>query len=70
MIAINNPNYLKYMMSLDTNGARTRTVKWTPSIQPVASHIKLRTVVTPKMLPHPPTAPLYRPLSRVRSNGC
>ena len=70
MVAIHNPNYLKYMMSLNTNGAGTRTVKRTSSIQPIASHIKLRTVVSAKMLPHPPTAPLYRSLSRVRSNGC
>jgi hypothetical protein len=27
MVAINNPDYLKYMMSLDANGARARTVK-------------------------------------------
>jgi hypothetical protein len=68
MIAINNPNYLKYMMSLDANGARARTVKRTTSIQPVASDIELRTVASSKVLPHPPAAPLYRPLSRVRSN--
>ena len=33
MIAIKNPDYLKYMMSLDANGARARTVKRTTSIQ-------------------------------------
>ena len=27
MIAINNPNYLKYMMGLNANGARTGAVK-------------------------------------------
>ena len=68
MVAINNPDYLKYMMSLNTNGAGTRTVKRTTSVQPVASHIELRTIVSSKMLPHPPATPLYRPLSRVRSN--
>jgi hypothetical protein len=68
MIAINNPDYLKYMMSLNTNGAGTRTVKRTTSIQPIASNIKLRTVASPQVLPHPPATPLYGPLSRVRSN--
>jgi hypothetical protein len=68
MIAINNPNYLKNMMSLDTNGARARTVKRTTSVQPVASHIELRTVVSSKMLPHPPAAPLCRPLFGAASN--
>jgi hypothetical protein len=29
MVAINHPNYLKYMMGLDANGARARTVKRT-----------------------------------------
>jgi len=27
MVAINDPNYLKYMMSFDTNGAGTGTVQ-------------------------------------------
>ena len=39
MIAINNPNYLKYMMSLDANCAGTGTVKRTTNIQPVVSNI-------------------------------
>jgi hypothetical protein len=68
MVAIYNPDYLKYMMSLDANGARARTVKRTTSIQPIASNVELRTVASSKVLPHPPAAPLYRPLSRVRSN--
>jgi hypothetical protein len=68
MVAINNSDYLKYMMSLDANGARARTVKRTTSIQPIASNVELRTVASSKVLPHPPAAPLYRPLSRVRSN--
>jgi hypothetical protein len=68
MIAINNPDYLKYMMSLDANGARARTVERTTGIQPVASNIELRTVTSSKVLPHPPTAPLDRPLARVRPN--
>jgi hypothetical protein len=68
MIAINDPNYLKYVMRLNTNGAGTRTVKRTTSVQPVASDIELGTVLSSQMLPHPPAAPLYRPLLRVRSN--
>jgi len=32
MIAINNPNYLKYMMSLNANGAGTGTVKWATNV--------------------------------------
>ena len=68
MIAINNPNYLKYVMSLDADGAGARTVKRTTSVQPVASHIELRTVVSRKMLPHPPAAPVCGSLSRVCSN--
>jgi hypothetical protein len=68
MVAIYNPDYLKYMMSLDANGARARTVKRTTSIQPITSNVELRTVASSKVLPHPPAAPLYRPLSRVRSN--
>jgi hypothetical protein len=68
MVAINNSDYLKYMMSLDANGARARPVKRTPSIQPVPSNIEPRTVVSSKVLPHPPATPLHRPLSRVRSN--
>src|SRR6516162_8854139 len=32
MIAVNNPNYLKYMMSLNANGAGTGTVKWTTNV--------------------------------------
>src|SRR5215469_6366269 len=68
MVAINHPNYLKYMMSFDANSARARTVKRTTGIQPVASHIELRTVASSKVLPHPPAAPLNRPLARVRSN--
>jgi len=39
MIAIKNPDYLKYMMSLDANGARARTVKRTTSIQLAQSHL-------------------------------
>src|SRR5215468_5270050 len=58
MIAINNPNYLKYMVSLNTNGAGTWAVKRTASVQPVASHIELRTVASSKMLPHPPATPV------------
>jgi hypothetical protein len=42
MVAINNPNYLKYMMSFDANGAGTGTVQRATSIQPVASNIELR----------------------------
>jgi hypothetical protein len=68
MVAINNSDYLKYMMRLDANGARARTIKRTTSIQPIASNVELRTVASSKVLPHPPAAPLYRPLSRVRSN--
>jgi hypothetical protein len=68
MVAINNPDYLKYMMSLDANGARARTVKRTTNIQPVASNIELRTVASSKVLPHPPATPICRPLFRVRSN--
>jgi hypothetical protein len=70
MLAIHNPNDLKYMMSLNANGTGTWTVKRTPSVQPVASHIKRRTVVSSQVLPHPPTTPLRRPFSRIRSNGC
>src|SRR3974390_3785749 len=54
MSPINNPNHLEHMISLDTNGARARTVKRTTNVQPVASHIELRTVVPSEMLPHPP----------------
>jgi hypothetical protein len=68
MVAINNLNYLKNMMSLNTDGARARTIKRATSIQPVASDIELRTIASSKVLPHPLAAPLYRPLSRVRSN--
>jgi hypothetical protein len=68
MIAINNPNYLKYMMSLDANGARTGTVKRTTSIQPVASNIELGTVLSSKVLAHPPATPLCGPLYGVRSS--
>jgi hypothetical protein len=32
MVAIHNPNYLKYMMSLNTNGAGTGTVKRTTNV--------------------------------------
>src|SRR6516164_11241677 len=46
MVGINNPDYLKYMMSLNTNGARAWTVKRTTGIQPIASNIELRTVVS------------------------
>src|SRR6516162_7890442 len=70
MVAINNPNYLKYMMSFDANGARTGTVQRTTSIQPVASSIELRTIASSQMLPHPPATPLCGPLSRVSSNRC
>jgi hypothetical protein len=58
MVAIDNPDYLKYVMSLDANGARARTVKRTPSVQPVASNIELRTIASSKVLPHPPATPL------------
>jgi hypothetical protein len=68
MVAINNPDYLKYMMSLDANGVGTGTVKRTTNIQPVASNIELRTVASSKVLPHPPATPICRPLFRVRSN--
>ena len=70
MIAINNPDYLKYMMSLNTNGARAWTVKRTTGIQPVTSNIELRTVASSEVLPHPPATPLYGPLAGVRSNRC
>jgi len=70
MIAINNPDYLKYMMSLNTNGAGTRTIKRTTSIQPIASNIELRTVPSSKVLPHPPATPLCRSPFRVPSNCC
>jgi hypothetical protein len=53
VVAINNPDYLKYMMSLDANGARAWTVKRTPSVQPVASNIELRTVASSQVLPVP-----------------
>ena len=59
MARINNPNDLEHMMSLDTNGTGARTVKRTTNVQPVASHIELRTVVPSEMLPHPPATPLY-----------
>ena len=39
-----NPNYLKYVMSFDANGAGTGTVQRPTSIQPVASNIELRTI--------------------------
>jgi hypothetical protein len=68
MVAINHPNYLKYMMGFDANGARAWTVKRTTGIQPVASNVELRTVASSKVLPHPPAAPLNRPLVRIRSN--
>ena len=68
MVTINNPNYLKYMMSLNANGAWTRTVKRTPSVQPIASYIELGTLVSTNVLAHPPATPLYGPLARVRSN--
>ena len=35
MVAINNPNYMKYMMSFDPNGAGTGTIQRATSIQPV-----------------------------------
>ena len=63
MSPINNPNHLEHMMSLDTNGTGARTLKRTTNVEPVESHIKLRTVVPSEMLPHPPAAPLYRSLS-------
>ena len=46
MVAINHPNYLKYMMGFDANGARAWTVKWTTGIQPVASNVELWAVVS------------------------
>jgi hypothetical protein len=58
MVAIDNPDYLKYVMSLDANGARAWTVKRTTSIQPVASNIELRTVASSEVLSHPPATPL------------
>jgi len=70
MVAINNPNYLKYMMSFDANGAGTGTVQRATSIQPVASNIELRTIASSQVLPHPPATPLCGPLSRVSSNRC
>jgi hypothetical protein len=60
---INDPNHLKHVMSLDTNGPGARTVKRTTSVQPVAGHVELRTVVPSEMLPHPPSTPLYGSLS-------
>jgi hypothetical protein len=63
MSRINNPNHLEHMMSLDTNGTRARTIKWTTNIQPIASHIELRAVGASEMLPHPPATPLYGSLS-------
>ena len=41
MVAINNPDYLKYMMSLNANSARARTVKLTELMQliPVAARV-------------------------------
>ena len=59
MVAINNPNYLKYMMSFDANCARTGTVQRTTSIQPVASNIELGTIASSQVLPHPPATPLF-----------
>src|SRR6516225_3444787 len=70
MAVINNPNYLKYMMSFDADGAGTGTVQRTTSIQPVASNIELRTIASSQVLPHPPATPLCGPLSRVSSNRC
>jgi len=59
MVAINHPDYLKYMMCFDANGSRPWTVKRTTGIQPVASHIELRTVasakVFDKLFPNQPT---------------
>ena len=49
MVGINNPDYPKYMMSLDADGARAWTVKRTTGIQPIASNIELRTVVSSKI---------------------
>jgi hypothetical protein len=66
MVAINNPNYLKHMMSFDANGAGTGTVQRATSIQPVASNIELRTIASSQVLPHPPATPLCGPLSRVQ----
>src|SRR6516225_470652 len=60
MVAINDPNYLKYMMCFDANGAHAWTVKRTTGIQPVASNVERRTVASSKVLPHPPAAPLNR----------
>src|SRR5579872_1837834 len=70
MVAINNPNYLKYVVSFDANGAGTGTVQRATSIQPIASNIELRTIASSQMLPHPPATPFSRPLSRVSSNRC
>jgi hypothetical protein len=66
---INNPNHLEHVMSLDTNGTGARTVKRATDIQPVESHIELRTVMPPEMLPHPPATPLYGSIIRLRC-GC
>ena len=62
MSPIKNPNHLEHMMNLDTNGTGARTLKRTTNVEPVESHIKLRTVVPSEMLAHPPAAPLYRSL--------
>ena len=61
MVAINHPNYLKYVMGFDANGAGTGTVKRTTGIQPV--------VASSKVLPHPPATPLYGPVFSARSNS-
>jgi hypothetical protein len=58
MVVINHPNYLKYVMCFDANGARAWTVKRTTGVQPAASNIELRTVASSKVLPHPPAARL------------
>src|SRR6476469_9287488 len=50
MSPINNPNHLEHMMSLDTNGTGARTLKRTTNVEPVESHINLRTVVPSEML--------------------
>jgi len=60
---INDSNNLKHVMSLDTNGPGARTVKRTANVQPIASHIELRTVMPSEMLPHPPATPFYGSLA-------
>jgi hypothetical protein len=55
---INDLNHLEDMMRLDANDAGARRVQWSTDVQPVASHIELRTVGPFEMLSHPPATPL------------